>query len=996
MQSFSIPDYSTALASLPQGITLPIKSKVYFDPLAGLIHSKGALSTAERDSLVALATDLPAQQPFADAIQKLYDLPSSFSPAANDTFLTANDFSNLFDHTTDSSGNPIMPTSKFITVLRKLLPYLLNTLSDQAVTQTLVENLGIESQSTNFILDNGASTLRRSIFRDPSFVSSSISTRSVFSDQYRGYELLNKISIIITRLNLTFKQLKWVITYRSVAGDPTSAWLDLMSLPLQLIDDARNMFTAWERLYSLTLLRDAIPGGENTLDGIFSAARAPGATADTILKPLVDMKKYSADDLTFLTGPNGLNFKAPDDFKDEVKLTLLLKCLQQTRIIGSSASDAKSLAQTTIDFNTARVAVQITKSRYDLDTWNSVARPLRNLLRENQRAALVNYLLTNQSASGQFWRDTNDLFSYFLIDVEMGPCQLTSRIKQAICSVQLFAQRCLMNLEQEVKADSNADPVWDEWSWMKYENVHAANYQILINPENYMEPELRDDQTDFFKTFTKELQQADITDDTASAAFSTYLQSLDEISRLEVVSTFHEEEALVTTGNPSVGALHVIARTRFSRPVYYYRQWVDSSYWKEGWTKITADVEGDHIMPVVWNKKLFIFWITFLKKQESNDIKMPDAGHSVEHNDPYLDITLAWSMLEGSTFTGKKISRNTFPYQADIPDESNIMLNCYVDKDGGTLQVQLRRLRFVAYFTFTGVNGEPTVQTANAGTAPVIQMTQQVRLAATAGTFQRKLVSGKPKRPPRPTPPPKKPPKKPPTPSPPNQPKPTPAPVVKTHPKGPKLPIPPNTDIYNMCFQETDSSDGSVILVGPFGDQVVLKQSPGSKFNLVYTSQDPHLKSESPVFFQHDQRSFFVVPLDFSFTVRYLAIAEKVDPTWMNGQVIGQYINNLVPTVPKQDQPYPDPSQAGPSKFAQSIAWEQGEDISKLVEDTSLSVPLLFKLRPIGVSTIFKPSAEIINQNRLAHAASNGLNPNVDVLSLLPSIRAEFRQYVEP
>jgi Neuraminidase-like domain/Salmonella virulence plasmid 28.1kDa A protein len=970
-QAFSIPDYSTPLTQLDPGISIPIKSKVFFDPLLGMLHSKGALSSSERDSLVSLATNLPAQQPFVDAVQKLYNMPVSFTPAANDTFLTTSDFSNLFDHATDSSSNAITPTSRFIYVLQKLLPYLLNTLSDQAVTQTLVENTGLDSQSTNFILDTASTSfLRRSTFRDPAFVSGSVSIRAIFPNLYRGYELLYKISMIVARLHISIKQLKWIMSYRLVAGDPTSGWLDLLSLPLQFVDDARSAFSTWERLYSLTLLRDAIPGVENTLDQIFAAARATGATIDSILKPLEDVKKYAADDLTFLTGANGLNFQIPNDFKDEVMLTRLLKCLQQTRVIGCSAQVAKSLAQTNIDFNSAQVTVQVTKSRYDQDTWNSIARPLRNLLRENQRAALVSYLLTNQAAAGQFWRDTNDLFSYFLIDVEMGPCQLTSRIKQAICSVQLFTQRCLMNLEQEVKADTGADPVWDEWSWMKYENVHAANYQILLNPENYMEPDLRDDQTDFFKAFTKELQQADITNDTASAAFANYLQSLDEISRLEVVSTFHELESLTGSGNPATDVLHVVARTRFDRPVYYYRRWVDSSYWEGGWSKISVDLEGDHIMPVVWNRKLFIFWITFQKKQESSDITMPDKGQKVEHNDPYLDITLAWSISDGNTFSGKKTSSNTFPWDSDIQYESALMLNCYVDKDGATLEVQLRTNRYIAYFVFSGINGEPTVQKVNAG-AVVQEMTQQIRLASTAALRKQVLMPGKPvkKPPPRPNPKPSKPPK-PKTPSQPTQPPPAQKP---SRPKGPKLPTPPNTDIYNMSFLETDDSDGSVILMGPYGDQVVLKKTPPSKFNIVYTAQDPHLTLGLPIFFQHDQRSFFVVPQDFveqfsTIRVRRLASAEQIDPTWMDGRIIGHYIDNLSPQVPKQNQPYPEPSQSGPSKFAQSIAWEQGESLSSLVDDgdQTTTQALMVKVSlPIHTSNFLKPSATIINQNRL-------------------------------
>ena len=46
------------------------------------------------------------------------------------------------------------------------------------------------------------------------------------------------------------------------------------------------------------------------------------------------------------------------------------------------------------------------------------------------------------------------LYGYFLIDVEMCPCMLTSRIVQASAAVQLFVQRCLLNLES-VKQNGN-------------------------------------------------------------------------------------------------------------------------------------------------------------------------------------------------------------------------------------------------------------------------------------------------------------------------------------------------------------------------------------------------------------------------------------------------------------------------------------------------------------------------------------------------------------
>src|SRR5439155_21326578 len=69
--------------------------------------------------------------------------------------------------------------------------------------------------------------------------------------------------------------------------------------------------------------------------------------------------------------------------------------------------------------------------------------------------------------------DADDLYAHFLIDVQTSPCQQTSRIAQAIGSVQRFAQRCLMGLEAGVQT---SDPKWQQWkNWMKSFRVWEAN-----------------------------------------------------------------------------------------------------------------------------------------------------------------------------------------------------------------------------------------------------------------------------------------------------------------------------------------------------------------------------------------------------------------------------------------------------------------------------------------------------------------------------------------
>lgn len=725
--TFEVKQYSARLDALPTGMQIPVslQQKVYFDSGAQALVSKGALSNRERDLLISAAESAAPSQAYVDAVEHLFTAPDSANPSPAEAFLTKADISMLFNSTIDQ-GTENTPYRRFQFVFELLLPYVLNTQADEAIARTFIESLGLDSQSANFLIDRKRSTsgsTLRSIFRDNTFIQMSaevLSTRSLFPDQFGVFELLLKSALIVSRLRLTTTQLKWLFNFREIPGDPAAGWLSLVDLPTEGAAGPQALFPGWERLMALVNLRDNIPGGEATLNAVFLAARSSTSTVNDLLKSIYSNTKLSTSDITFLVGPLAFNLQFPADFKDEISLSRLFRCLLAVQKLGSSAQDAQALAQPDSDFKSYRIAIQTAKSRYDQSTWDSIARLLRNTLREEQRKALVACLTSGNGSKGPWFYDANDVFSYYLIDVEMSTCQLTSRLKQAICSVQLFTQRCLMNLEEGISAEADKDSAWSEWAWMKYENVHAANYQVLMNPENYMEPELRDDQTDFFHEFRTEIQQSDITNDTAVAAYGSYLDKLDTISRLEVVSYFHEKEYLQGTGNPSRDIMHILARTRRQRPQYYYRQREDSLFWKSGWTRIDADIEGNHIMPIIWNGKLYLFWLSFHQRQDSGEIRMPKTGDSVQHTQSYFTTTLCWVFITGGKFSAKTTAATTVNLKGSTV-LSGVTMTSAVEPDGGPLEVQVVFApKFIAVFRFAGVNGEPTVElrTRTAPTQP--------------------------------------------------------------------------------------------------------------------------------------------------------------------------------------------------------------------------------------------------------------------------------------
>jgi hypothetical protein len=247
------------------------------------------------------------------------------------------------------------------------------------------------------------------------------------------------------------------------------------------------------------------------------------------------------------------------------------------------------------------------RARYDAADWLDVLKPVSDELRGLQRDALVAYVL--HQLAGTTAIDTPDkLFEHLLMDVQMDPCMLTSRIRHALSSVQLFIERCVMNLEPRVVQSAiNAT----HWQWMKRYRLWEANRKVFLWPENWLEPELRDDQSPFFKETMSELLQSDITQDRAEMALLNYLSKLEEVAKLEPCGIHYVED------NPDTPDIqdeiaHVVARTGGGANRKYFYRRLEFGSWTP-WEQIKLDIEDNPVIPVVWNGRLLLFWLRIVK-----------------------------------------------------------------------------------------------------------------------------------------------------------------------------------------------------------------------------------------------------------------------------------------------------------------------------------------------------------------------------------------------
>jgi hypothetical protein len=303
------------------------------------------------------------------------------------------------------------------------------------------------------------------------------------------------------------------------------------------------------------------------------------------------------------------------------------------------------------------------RSRYpDATTFAEKLEPFEDRLRGRKRDGLVDYITTRWPKP---FADGNKLYEFFLMDVMVGGCARTSRVVAASSSLQLYLHRVLMNLEQSASWNlGDADPVGyhatfaeplrrRECTWRQYFRTWEAARRVFLYPENYLEPELRDDKTELFEELEDTLLQTEIDKASVHDAFSRYLTGFEEIARLEIAGAHYDAAA---------HKLHLFGVTRDDAPVYYYRE-VDESDPAparprfSAWRKIALQIPVRKVSPVVFAGRLYVFWVETttrsINKFADNKSTFGGYRHTLRIKYSTLRLDGAWSSPQVVTFIDK-------------------------------------------------------------------------------------------------------------------------------------------------------------------------------------------------------------------------------------------------------------------------------------------------------------------------------------------------------
>jgi hypothetical protein len=671
---FYEPVFTAPLEILPPTVDfkaqLPVDlaAKITYDAEQQLLRFNGIMTKEEQAALDALVpTVTPVDVAYHNAIDSLATQPQTIVPPDERIWLTDTDL----DATVTANNTA---AKRMANATTKALAFLSKTLAENEVVQQCSDKLGLTAQVTRKIVetfqlfppstDNILQFFTDTTSPDAFSTSSGALDYTGFKKAFDTWYWLNRVATILKKWKVNLEEFEAVISLQTPAQ-----LLDFKTLPIDAAAPVAPI-DAFLRTSLLFKLRDSLPETgitllevlENLSGGKYTAADFGDFAKDVQL--LNDA--WSDADVKTLVG--SLDLAYPAGYLLAESWERLRDAFRFLDKLNAGTDKALIFANPTVGKTESDTLKQLLRSKFGADTWLTLSTEIQDVLRERKRDALAAWLLyqfqptTPPPPSGK-WENTNDVYAYYLLDVEMSACQLTSRLVQASGSVQLFVQRCHMGLEPDVvvKADGDdGDSAWRWWKWMQKYRVWEANRKVFLYPENWIEPELRRDKSPFFKDLENELLQNEVNQYTVETALLNYLEKLNGVAQLEIANFYQEDDADRTI-------LHVFGRTQGGEPhIYYYRQY-DYRRWTP-WENVDLDIAGDYLIPAVANKRLFLFWPVFTEvpdEQGNKTASTPEAGQPsvpLPETKKMLKLQMAVSEYRQGKWTPKKISKDFDKY----------------------------------------------------------------------------------------------------------------------------------------------------------------------------------------------------------------------------------------------------------------------------------------------------------------------------------------------
>lgn len=289
-------------------------------------------------------------------------------------------------------------------------------------------------------------------------------------------------------------------------------------------------------------------------------------------------------------------------------------------------------------------------------------------INESRRDALVNYVIAKDSFGQKYINNPDELYQYLLLDTKIGAEIKTSKVAEAISSLQLYIERSIEGAEPDAAIDKVAkhfstDQFLHNWStYNKRYARWAGKEKLKYYAADYIDPTLRYNKTELFTAFEQSINQGKLTENAVTKALQKYLIQYDELCHLETIA--HTEASEKNTH-------YFIGRSKNTPYQYFWRscrkatQVTDNYIWSE-WKKANINIDPlkKNYINLFWEKnRLYVTWSSMAEVTKSGGGKETHRYHSFSYKNDDDSWTESYKIEAGKYNPSdmQKISKSDNP-----------------------------------------------------------------------------------------------------------------------------------------------------------------------------------------------------------------------------------------------------------------------------------------------------------------------------------------------
>ncbi|MEX1211476.1 MAG: neuraminidase-like domain-containing protein [Balneolaceae bacterium] len=333
---------------------------------------------------------------------------------------------------------------------------------------------------------------------------------------------------------------------------------------------------------------------------------------------------------------------------------------------GATLADLLSDSYEDLERARQRVLASFRSSFESEERFEQAMRTSRDRIREAQRDALVEWLLSRPENP---YRSIREIYDDLLIDPQVAGCMDTSRVVQATQSVQLYLHRVMLGLEatgQQSEGGESMMPTAEmrqEWQWRKEYRVWEANRKVFVYPENFLDPDVRVDKSPLFQRAEQMLLQQEISPETVENVYREYLEDLQTLTSLTVTSGCYDEgrERFWFLGRGSGrsapwylrSAQYVGPAAGWKSILYDSKRPLDWSVWEE----VELKIPSRSVSPFVWKDRLHLCW---LEREERAQTVVVEGTPEPNGTEITQKLLVAWRKDSGGWSDPVEVELGTY------------------------------------------------------------------------------------------------------------------------------------------------------------------------------------------------------------------------------------------------------------------------------------------------------------------------------------------------